>query len=612
MSQSSKSGSGGDITRVNITAGTGLSGTQDTGSGEHTQTIAADVGIADDKLVQVDASDVADNDYAKFTAAGVEGRSTSEVLSDIGAAASGHAHSLNDLSDVSTSGAASGKIIKHNGSSWAVADDADTAALTTEEVQDIVGAMFTGNTETRIAATYEDGDGTIDLVVDDMTADTQLTTEAVQDIVGGMFSGNTETRVAATYEDGDGTIDLVVDDMTANTMGSGFTVAATTTGTGTTITQGDSLTIAAGTGITTTGTSDGVVTLASTVTDTNTMGSGFTVSATTDTNATTITQGDDLMFTAGTGITCETTADGTVTISSTVTDTNTQLSTEEVQDIVGAMFSGNTETRIAATYEDGDGTIDLVVDDMTANTMGSGFTVSATTDTNSTTITQGDALMFTAGTGITCETTADGTVTIASTVTDTNTTYTAGDGLDLSGTTFSTDLKSAGGLKITSTELELDVNGLGDVGTTTFGATTFGAGDYLAVADASDSNNPKKVKLPVELGLACSDETTAISTGTAKLTFRMPHAMTLTEVRANVQTAPAGSTIIIDINEGGSSILSTKLTIDASEKTSTTAATPAVISDTALADDAEMTIDFDQVGSSTAGVGVKIWLIGYR
>ena len=46
------------------------------------------------------------------------------------------------------------------------------ATLTTEEVQDIVGAMFTSNTETRISATYEDSDGTIDLVVDDMTADT--------------------------------------------------------------------------------------------------------------------------------------------------------------------------------------------------------------------------------------------------------------------------------------------------------------------------------------------------------------------------------------------------------------------------------------------------------
>jgi hypothetical protein len=36
-------------------------------------------------------------------------------------------------------------------------------------------------------------------------------------------------------------------------------------------------------------------------------------------------------------------------------------STEAVQDIVGAMFSSNTETDITATYEDGDGTIDLVV-----------------------------------------------------------------------------------------------------------------------------------------------------------------------------------------------------------------------------------------------------------
>jgi len=76
--------------------------------------------------------------------------------------------------------------------------------------------------------------------------------------------------------------------------------------------------------------------------------------------------------------------------------------------------------------------------------MGSGFTVSATTDSNATTITQGDDLMFTAGTGISCETTADGTVTIANTVADTNTTYSAGAGLDLSTTTFSveSDLRS--------------------------------------------------------------------------------------------------------------------------------------------------------------------------
>jgi len=61
----------------------------------------------------------------------------------------------------------------------------------------------------------------------------------------------------------------------------------------------------------------GVVNVPWADTDTDTMGSGFTVSATTDTNPTTITEGEDLMFTAGAGITCETTADGTVTITNT-------------------------------------------------------------------------------------------------------------------------------------------------------------------------------------------------------------------------------------------------------------------------------------------------------
>ena len=114
------------------------------------------------------------------------------------------------------------------------------------------------------------------------------------------------------------------------------------------------------------------------------------------------------------------------------------------------------------------------------------------------------------------------------------------------------------------------------------------------------------------LTIACSDETTALTAGTAKITFRIPYAMTLTEVRANLNTAQtSGSVFTVDINENGSSILSTKLTIDNTEKTSTTAATPAVISDSSLADDAEITIDIDQVGNGTAK-GLKLTLIGTR
>lgn len=110
--------------------------------------------------------------------------------------------------------------------------------------------------------------------------------------------------------------------------------------------------------------------------------------------------------------------------------------------------------------------------------------------------------------------------------------------------------------------------------------------------------------------IAVSDETTALTTGTAKVTFRMPFAMTLTEVRASLTTDSSSGNPAIDINESGVSIFSTTLTIDSGEKTSTTAATPAVISDASLADDAEMTVDIDTAGTGAAGL--KVYLIGTR
>lgn len=112
-------------------------------------------------------------------------------------------------------------------------------------------------------------------------------------------------------------------------------------------------------------------------------------------------------------------------------------------------------------------------------------------------------------------------------------------------------------------------------------------------------------------GVAISDETTNLTTGTAKATIHMPYAFTLTDVKAGLSVAQtAGSILTFDINEAGVSILSTKLTIDNSEKTSATAATPPVISDASLADNAEITFDIDQVGTPLAK-GAKIYLIGY-
>jgi hypothetical protein len=64
----------------------------------------------------------------------------------------------------------------------------------------------------------------------------------------------------------------------------------------------------------------------------------------------------------------------------------------------------------------------------------------------------------------------------------------------------------------------------------------------------------------------------------------------------------------VDINEAGTSVLSTKLSIDAGETSSSTAATPPVISDSALANGAVISIDIDQIGSTVAGAGLKVTL----
>ena len=135
---------------------------------------------------------------------------------------------------------------------------------------------------------------------------------------------------------------------------------------------------------------------------------------------------------------------------------------------------------------------------------------------------------------------------------------------------------------------------------------------YLTVSAAASTYGTITQAKTEYLVLAASDESTALATGTGKVTFRMPYAFTVSAVRASLSTAQtSGSIFTVDINDSGTSILSTKLTIDNTEKTSKTATTAAVISDTALADDAEITIDIDQIGDGTAK-GLKITLIGTR
>ena len=146
----------------------------------------------------------------------------------------------------------------------------------------------------------------------------------------------------------------------------------------------------------------------------------------------------------------------------------------------------------------------------------------------------------------------------------------------------------------------------GDVAIANTGATTIqtNAVELSMVATAAKTE---------AIVIAASDETTALTTGTAKVTFHMPYAFTLTDIKATVTTAPTDATLIADVNDGGTTIMTTdKLDIETGETSTETAATAPALTDTALAADAIITIDIDQVGSTVAGAGLKVYLIGYQ
>lgn len=102
----------------------------------------------------------------------------------------------------------------------------------------------------------------------------------------------------------------------------------------------------------------------------------------------------------------------------------------------------------------------------------------------------------------------------------------------------------------------------------------------------------------VRLVEAATDQATGTAVGgDYRISSR---AITVKAVRTYCDTAGTTGTYTIDINEAGTTILSTKLTVDSTEKSSETAATPAVISDASIAADAIITFDVDAVQTTKA------------
>ena len=231
--------------------------------------------------------------------------------------------------------------------------------------QDLVGAMFTGNAESGgITAVYNDTTGKITLGISNNAHSHTVSnisdfTEEVQDTVGAMISGNTESGISVTYDDTGGKLNFNVADPTISLTGP-VTGSATMTDLG-------------NVSIATTLTADPTITLTGAVTGTATMTNLGNVSiSTTATADPTLTLDGDVSGTA----TFTNLGDATLTVtvaddSHNHTTANIDDFTENVQDIVGDMVNPtNTESGISVTYDDTNGKLNFDVNDPTITLTG--------------------------------------------------------------------------------------------------------------------------------------------------------------------------------------------------------------------------------------------------
>jgi hypothetical protein len=95
-----------------------------------------------------------------------------------------------------------------------------------------------------------------------------------------------------------------------------------------------------------------------------------------------------------------------------------------------------------------------------------------------------------------------------------------------------------------------------------------------------------------------------LSVGVGSARFYIPGAITLSNVRASVGTAPTGSSIIIDVNKNGTSVFTTnpKPQIYAGQNVVSTS-TP---NTTSLTTGDYISVDVDQVGSLNPGQNLTV------
>ena len=247
----------------------------------------------------------------------------------------------------------------------------------------------------------------------------------------------------------------------------------------------------------------------------------------------------------------------------TVTSGDVTLNAERIQDIAGAMFSSNTETGVTATYQDSDGTIDLVVSITTSEIAASALVIESEgigSNDNDTTIPTSAAVKdyidgqlggggSQAGTVATQSSSTDathyltfvtdnnGSATQEAIKTDAGITYNPSSNLLTVGGEISVTTLDIGGTNVTSTAAELNVLD---------GVTAFVDEDNMASNSATSIPSQQSVKAYVDAQLTAQDVDFAGDSGTGAVDLDS-QSLTIAGTSNEIETSASGQTLTVGL-----------------------------------------------------------------
>jgi len=189
---------------------------------------AVAIGIADNNIVQIDHASVADNDYAKFTGSGLEGRSYAEVLSDLSGQAAGafawNSQNLTGIGSLTATTLTDGTASLSGGTLTGVTALAGTTEATIEAAIDTLANLTSvqGHTVTLTGNFIRVGAHSLTLTTTNTTDVTLPTTGTLATLAGAETLTNktlTTPIIATLYADAGKTHLVTIQDATQTLVG---------------------------------------------------------------------------------------------------------------------------------------------------------------------------------------------------------------------------------------------------------------------------------------------------------------------------------------------------------------------------------------------------------